>query len=1268
MSRRGRFWFVLLTGLGVAVALFVVAGWLALSAYGPQLAAAQAGQALTEALHRPVQVERVALRLLPPRLDLYSIQVEGDSPGPPFLRLAHARVGLGLSTLWRGRLMLAILLEDGSLNLPPQATGPSPTPLALPDTIPAGRFTLGIQDVRVARMDVRNTDPQRGTDLEIRGLAGTARPGQERLDLDLQADRAGVTSSEVTERVTEIEAAGSLQGDLVRIGRLSAIWLGHRVRARGEVRRIATQPDLALRLEGPVDLSRLVGRYTQTPVQGLAQASLDVRGPLSAPEVSGQARVPALAIGKLQGREVRAEGRWADGRLVLSALDAGLWNGRLHGTLDLIPARLDATRANIQLQDVALEQFGDLIPALPAGLRGRLTLAGQVDGNPARPADLAGRFTLSASRLELPPPLARLGPGRLQASGQLAGRRLELTQAEGRWGGLRVQAVGGLTPDGPRALTVSLEGELADAAGLLGRSDVAGRAVVRAELSGRWRQPEVRGTLEVPALRVLQVALREVRLPFQFANDQLTVSGGSALLGGSGLQGSTTLRLPAGWAPADGIAAVRFRADVRASALRLEDLDPWLPADWRAAGSVALVGRLDGTPTAWQGAGRLSARELRGPRSTPVRELAAAFRLDSTGLDLARLTAELHGIPITARGRYAWAGQGEGEATFGPADLAQIPTLPARPALGGILEGQVHGGVAAGVARVEGDAQLHRLTAAGVALGDGRAEVRLQGRQLEAQVALPGLGLHGAVRGALDPGATLDADVALQQVAVQPLLRAGLQRTDLDLTGTVSGRATLAIPVANPAALRARAALDPVALTIAGDAWGNAGPVVLRWESAALFVDRLLLRSRLGSLEARGSIPETGRLDLTVNGQVPLAVLPAFRPEIREARGLLSVSATLAGTMAAPDIRGEGTIRDGLFQLRSYPDPLREVQASFTASQAGIQVTSATAALGPGRLQATGTLVLRGGALGPYQARLRAQDVPAAPLPGLQTAWNADLEIVGQGDRAQITGRAQLQRGSYTQDLSPLALLGRKEGAAPATAASGVLVKILIAFPNELVVQTGQARLRVGGSLSLEGPLASPVVFGVLEASDGQIEFRGHTFNVVSARARFDDPRRIDPSLDVEATSQIRTYQVTIRLTGRSDNLNVRFSSLPSLPQEDLLTLVTFGVTRDEFTKSAGGIVLGEAAQLVVQDLLGVQPGRSGFDVGMQRSTTGTNVLSVGREVAPRTKLIYKQELSGERQQRFRVEYQLIGPLLLAGEESVRGGYGADLVLRLRFR
>jgi hypothetical protein len=60
--------------------------------------------------------------------------------------------------------------------------------------------------------------------------------------------------------------------------------------------------------------------------------------------------------------------------------------------------------------------------------------------------------------------------------------------------------------------------------------------------------------------------------------------------------------------------------------------------------------------------------------------------------------------------------------------------------------------------------------------------------------------------------------------------------------------------------------------------------------------------------------------------------------------------------------------------------------------------------------------------------------------------------------------------------------------------------------------------------------------------------------------------------------------------------------------------------------------------------------------------------VRVERDVTRSVRLIFSQEVSGERGQRLRIEYRLFGPLLVAGEQDFRGNYGADLVVRMRFR
>jgi hypothetical protein len=46
----------------------------------------------------------------------------------------------------------------------------------------------------------------------------------------------------------------------------------------------------------------------------------------------------------------------------------------------------------------------------------------------------------------------------------------------------------------------------------------------------------------------------------------------------------------------------------------------------------------------------------------------------------------------------------------------------------------------------------------------------------------------------------------------------------------------------------------------------------------------------------------------------------------------------------------------------------------------------------------------------------------------------------------------------------------------------------------------------------------------------------------------------------------------------------------------------------------------------------------------------------------------YTQGLGGAGDRKVRVEYELVGSLLVAGEQNFQGGTGADLIFRFRFR
>jgi autotransporter translocation and assembly factor TamB len=412
-------------------------------------------------------------------------------------------------------------------------------------------------------------------------------------------------------------------------------------------------------------------------------------------------------------------------------------------------------------------------------------------------------------------------------------------------------------------------------------------------------------------------------------------------------------------------------------------------------------------------------------------------------------------------------------------------------------------------------------------------------------------------------------------------------------------------------------------------------------------------------------------LDLTAEGPIPLGLIAALRPEIREAHGVVDARLRVAGTAAKPRATGDATVRADYLLLRDYPEPLREIRARIVGSASRVAVTDAVATVGGGRLRGSGNLTLKDFAPGPYAFTIQGRRITFEPVPDAVTTWDADLELVGTGTRSELRGEARMLRGTWVSETPLLRQLLERRAAAVPASETGVNLAIRIVLGDSFVVRTTVVRLRPTGTLELRGTPGAPVLFGTVQAEEGQLIFRKHRFTLTRAAARFVDPRAIDPVLDVQGTAQISGYEVRLTVTGRTENLEVRLASTPALPEEDVLSLIAFGATREQLGKGGGTVVLGEVAGLIVQDLFGIGggDGLGPLDVfEMKRTETGGPVFELGKRVNERARVTYSQGIENTAERRLRVEYEVVGPLVIAGEQDFRGGFGGDVLLRVRFR
>jgi len=435
-------------------------------------------------------------------------------------------------------------------------------------------------------------------------------------------------------------------------------------------------------------------------------------------------------------------------------------------------------------------------------------------------------------------------------------------------------------------------------------------------------------------------------------------------------------------------------------------------------------------------------------------------------------------------------------------------------------------------------------------------------------------------------------------------------------------------------------------------------------------VEFRLAGKKAGFVSGAGTVSADGRLDGRAVAQLPLAMLAAVRPEIREAGGTLDLTVRASGAVAAPTLVGDGAIHRGSLVLRDRPETLRDIEARLALSTQGVQLKDATATMGGGRLQAQGALALQGWQPGGYRFQVQAKDVALGQIEGFSSAWDADLELSGFTREAQLTGKARLARGAFRRDLTVLSLVLAPAHAATVDPTTPMRLRVRVDLDDNLVVRSRTADLRAGGVLNVEGTTVRPILFGAVESRDGRIKFRGRDWTVTSAIVRFADPRRLDPYLEVLATSRIAEYDVTMQVTGPVSNIEVRFSSTPRLSQNDLLSLVAFGATGAALRDSPATVLLGEAGRMLAQNVLGVEPSVSGLRISTSSSSDGASeVHGFPGEDQQRSPAVGPSRNSpGGRSEKVHIEYQLLAPLYLSGEYDREYGYGADVVLRFRFR
>ncbi|HYH44580.1 MAG TPA: translocation/assembly module TamB domain-containing protein [Thermoanaerobaculia bacterium] len=440
---------------------------------------------------------------------------------------------------------------------------------------------------------------------------------------------------------------------------------------------------------------------------------------------------------------------------------------------------------------------------------------------------------------------------------------------------------------------------------------------------------------------------------------------------------------------------------------------------------------------------------------------------------------------------------------------------------------------------------------------------------------------------------------------------------------------------------------------------------------------------------------EAGPLDLRVQSTLSAVWAEVFLPAGFDVEGYLDVLAVVRGTTSDPRLDGQGVIRDARVLIPEFPQAFEDIEGVILFNRDALVLDGLQARLGDGTIRAAGRLEIPAPGKQGLEARLQveAQDVSVRfPEPFLLRG-DANLSLVMNGSSRQIRGRVLLERAFFVEDIQtdalPLLLQAlereRMEVVETDELLAGTQLDVLVDGPGALRVRNNVADLRGDIELRVQGTLAAPVVFGTVEADPGgTLVYSDNEYEVERFLLTFNNPNRIDPIIDLVARTEVRSYDITLNLSGTLDRLDTQFTSDEGLAELEVLALLFSGEVDYERGRPrapgeegpeqdvrAQSFLAGQAASLVsrrVNTLFGFDR----FRIDPQAAETGSAVggvrLTVGKRISRDLFVTYTTNPASSEEYLLRIEWQVARNVVLVFTRNGRDDtYAVDAEWEKRY-
>lgn len=428
------------------------------------------------------------------------------------------------------------------------------------------------------------------------------------------------------------------------------------------------------------------------------------------------------------------------------------------------------------------------------------------------------------------------------------------------------------------------------------------------------------------------------------------------------------------------------------------------------------------------------------------------------------------------------------------------------------------------------------------------------------------LGLGGSVSGVVEMrGGPNGQPVGSARVKVDDLTRSGLVLTSrpIDVALVADLSTTLA---------QVRAIMDD-----AGSTNGRLQARIANLPTAGTLTERLFAGDLLAQFRYQGPSASLWRLAaidlIDITGPISVAAI------VRGSLGIPLVQGSLGGDALRVQSALTGTDISGV-----------RARGRFSGSRLTLTSFAGTAPNG-GRVSGSGTVDLAqmSASRGPrIDLRMAARNAEILDLPTMGATVTGPMRIVSNGVGGTVAGRLDLSEARWqlgsaadTEDLPNVTVreINLPPDRAQASAVSSPWSYLInVSADSGIEVDGMGLESEWRGDIRLRGTTDEPRIGGEVQIvpRQGFYSFAGARFEITRGRIQFDEESPPDPRIDLVAEAEFDGTDVAVNVSGTASQPDIVFSSVPALPEEELLARILFGGSVTELS-ATDALQLGSA-------------------------------------------------------------------------------------------